>query len=226
MNVLNVIDRLEGVTTRSRILESAALEIERNGLTLFRVKRVASQAGISVALLYSYFTDREDLIAATIVHRFEQVVEGQTEVFTTPLRNISTRKDLRAALDKVIADAQDPARDAQRLSRIDGISFAHYNTTASAGIAKAKAEVSETIVRTVQPLEDKGLLAEGMTAVAFARIWYALFFGQIALEGEHALSINSDAWLTALHVLANAVVAPDEPGDGSRTQPIVSGSEI
>jgi hypothetical protein len=43
--------------------------------------------------------------------------------------------------------------------------------------------------------------------VAFARIWYALFFGQIALEGEHALSIDSGAWLTALHVLANAVVA-------------------
>ena len=59
----------------------------------------------------------------------------------------------------------------------------------------------------MQPLEDKGLLAQGMTAVAFARIWYALFFGQIALDGEHSLSINEEAWLTALHVLANAVVA-------------------
>lgn len=202
-----VIDRLEGVTTRSRILESAALEIERNGLTLFRVKRVASEADISVALLYSYFTDREDLIAATIVHRFEKVLLGQAEIFTTPLRDVNTTAELRTALDKMIADAQDPARDEQRLLRIDGISFAHHNLTASEGIAKAKDEASDCIVQIVQPLEDKGLLAQGMTAVAFARIWYALFFGQIALEGEHALSINSDAWLTALHVLANAVVA-------------------
>jgi len=202
-----VLDRLEGVTTRSRILESAALEIERNGLTLFRVKRVASEADISVALLYSYFTDREDLIAATIVYRFEQVLLGQAEIFTTPLRDVNTASELRVALDKMIADAQDPARDEQRLLRIDSISFAHHNSAASEGIARAKAEASDKIVDIVQPLEDKGLLAQGMTAVAFARIWYALFFGQIALEGEHSLSINEEAWLTALHVLANAVVA-------------------
>ena len=207
MSIDQVVDRLEGVTTRSRILESAALEIERNGLTLFRVKRVASEADISVALLYSYFTDREDLIAATIVYRFEQVLLGQAEIFTTPLRDINSAAELRAALDTMIADAQDPARDEQRLLRIDGISFAHHNSTASAGIAKAKAEASDKIVATVQPLQDKGLLAQGMTAVAFARVWYALFFGQIALEGEHALSIDSEAWLTALHVLADAVVA-------------------
>jgi AcrR family transcriptional regulator len=188
-------------------LESAALEIERNGLTLFRVKRVASEADISVALLYSYFTDREDLIAATIVYRFERVLLGQAEIFTTPLRDINSSEELRAALTTMIADAQDPERDEQRLLRIDGISFAHHNTTASEGIAKAKFEASDKIVTTVQPLQDKGLLVEGMTAVAFARIWYALFFGQIALEGEHALSINPDAWLTALHVLANAMVA-------------------
>jgi AcrR family transcriptional regulator len=203
----DVVGRLEGVTTRSRILESAALEIERNGLTQFRVKRVASEAEISVALLYSYFTDREDLIAATIVHLFEQVLLGQAEIFTTPLRHVTTAAELRAALDTMIADAQDPERDEQRLLRIDSISFAHHNTTASEGIARAKAEASDRIVRIVQPLEEKGLLAEGMTAVAFARIWYALFFGQIALEGEHALSIDSHAWLTALHVLASAVVA-------------------
>lgn len=207
MSITDIVGRLEGVTTRSRILESAALEIERNGLTLFRVKRVASEADISVALLYSYFTDREDLIAATIVHRFEQVLLGQAEIFTTPLRDVRTAEELRAALDTMIVDGQDPARDEQRLLRIDGISFAHHNVTASQGIARAKAEASDKIVTTVQPLEEKGLLAPGMTAVAFARIWYALFFGQIALEGEHSLSINPDAWLTALHVLADAVVA-------------------
>ena len=78
--------------------------------------------------------------------------------------------------------------------------------TATEGIAAAKQETSLQIMEIVQPLADKRLLADGMSGVAFARIWYALFFGQIALEGEHALSINSEAWLLALKVLANAVV--------------------
>lgn len=194
--------------TRDRILEAAALEIEKNGLTQFRVKRVASEAGISVALLYSYFDDREDLIAETIIHRFRQVILGQADTFTQPLRNVRSRDDLRVALDRMLLDAQDPARDEQRLLRIDGISFAHHNVAASAGIAAAKAEASANIIEHVSPLEERGLLAPGMTAVAFARIWYALFFGQIALEGEHALSIDSETWLTALHVLTTAVIAP------------------
>jgi hypothetical protein len=106
----------------------------------------------------------------------------------------------------MIADAQSPERNEARILRIEGISFAHHNLTASAGIAAAKQEASAQIMEFVQPLVDKGLLAEGMSGVAFARIWYALFFGQIALEGEHPLSIDSEDWLMALTVLANSVV--------------------
>jgi AcrR family transcriptional regulator len=192
--------------TRDRILEAAAHEIEKNGLTQFRVKRVASEAGISVALLYSYFDDREGLIAATIVHRFRQALLGQADVFTTPLKGVRTAADLHAALRQMVEDAQAPELDKARILRIESMSFARHNVDASTGIAAAKAEASAQIIEWVQPLEDLGLLADGLTAVAFARIWYALFFGQIALEGEHALSIGSEEWLHALTLLADAVV--------------------
>jgi AcrR family transcriptional regulator len=195
--------------TRARILDSAALEIERNGMTQFRVKRVASEAGVSVALLYSYFDDREDLIAETIVHRYCQVLLGLVEIFTKPLKDVETTADLRAALKIMIAEAQIPERTEARILRIEGISFAKHNPTASEGILGAKKEASARILRCVQPLEEKNLLVEGMSAVAFARIWYALFFGQIALEGEHALSIDPEDWLKALHVLADSAIRPE-----------------
>jgi len=86
------------------------------------------------------------------------------------------------------------------------MSFARHNPTASAGIAEAKAEASAMIMERVQPLVDKNLFAEGMTGPAFARIWYALFFGQIALEGEHELSIDQEDWLRALQLLADAAI--------------------
>ena len=199
--------------TRDRILDAAALEIERNGLTQFRVKRVAAEAGISVALLYSYFEDREGLIAATIVHRFRQVLLGQAEIFTTPLKHVTTIAQLRTALEQMISDAQAPELDRARILRIESISFARHNLTASMGIAEAKREASDRIIEWVQPLEDRQLLAPGMTGVAFARIWYALFFGQIALDGEHALSIGSEEWLRALHVLSDAVVRSESRVD-------------
>jgi len=197
------------MTTRDKILEACAHEIERNGMTQFRVKRVAMEANISVALLYSYFDDREDLIASTMVHRFRAVLVGLAEIFTTPLVQVETTDDLRSALKVMIADAQIPERTEARLLRIESMSFARHNPTASAGIAEAKAEASALIMERVQPLVDKNLFAEGMTGPAFARIWYALFFGQIALEGEHELSIDDEDWLRALHLLAEAAIRPE-----------------
>jgi AcrR family transcriptional regulator len=179
-------------------------------LTQFRVKRVALEANISIALLYSYFEDREDLIAATVVYRFRQVLVGLAQIFTTPLKGVETINDLRTALTVMITDAQLPLRTEARILRIESMSFAGHNPTASAGIADAKREASDLIMQYVQPLVDRNLLAPGVTGVAFARIWYALFFGQISLEGEHALSINSGDWLMALQVLAESMVRCDE----------------
>lgn len=195
--------------TRDRILDASALEIERNGMTQFRVKRVASEADVSVALLYSYFDDREDLIASTMLHRYRQVLIGTAEIFTKPLEGVQTTSDLRKALKTIIADAQTPERTEARLLRIEGMSFAQHNPAALAGIADAKQEASTLIMSCIQPLVDRNLFADGMSGIAFARIWYALFFGQISLEGEHALSIESDDWLMALNVLAEAAIRPE-----------------
>jgi AcrR family transcriptional regulator len=192
--------------TRDMILEAASREIERNGMTQFRIKRVASDAQVSVALLYSYFDDREDLIACAIVHRFRQVLLGLAETFTRPFRDVSTTDDLRQAMRVIISEAQVPLRTEARIQRIESMSFARHNPTASAGIAEAKKETASMIVERVRPLQEMGLLADGMSAVAFARIWYALFFGQIELEGEHALAVDADEWITALNVLAEGAI--------------------
>jgi AcrR family transcriptional regulator len=192
--------------TRDTILEAASREIERNGMTQFRIKRVASDAQVSVALLYSYFDDREDLIASAIVHRFRQVLLGLAETFTRPLGDVSTTDDLRRAMRVIISEAQVPLRTEARIQRIESMSFARHNPTASAGIAEAKKETASLIVERMRKLEEMGLLADGMTAVAFARIWYALFFGQIELEGEHALAVDAEEWITALSVLAEGAI--------------------
>jgi hypothetical protein len=119
---------------------------------------------------------------------------------------VRTTDDLRQALRVIIADAQVPARTVARIQRIESMSFARHNPTASASFAEAKMEAATLIVNRVKPLEDMNLLAEGMSAVAFARIWYALFFGHIELEGEHAPSVNAGGWFTALTVLAEAAI--------------------
>jgi hypothetical protein len=100
-----------------------------------------------------------------------------------------------------------------RIQRIEILSFARHNPTASKGNLEAKRETAALVVARVKPLENKGLLPEGVIAVAFARFWYALFFGQIELEGEHALSVNTDEWLNALYLVSGG----DSPRRTGRT---------
>ena len=191
---------------RDKILEATVVELDQHGITQFRVKRVAALAGVSIPLLYSYFGNREGLMAAAIVTRYRTVMTGLVEIFTEPLKHVETATDLNAALAVMIAEAQEPERTTARLLRLEGISFAQHNPEVSEGIEQVKRDASTTIMETVQPIVDRRLLADGMSGEAFARIWYALFFGQVAVEGEHALSVSNDAWLSALSVLASAMV--------------------
>jgi AcrR family transcriptional regulator len=196
---------------KDKILEATAVELDQHGLTQFRVKRVAALAGVSIPLLYSYFDNREGLIAAAIVHQYRIVMTGLVEIFTEPLKHVETAADLNSALAVMIAEAQEPERTTARLQRLEWISFAKHNVQASEGIAQVKRDASSTIMETVRPIAHMGLLADGVSGEAFARIWYALFFGQVAVAGEHALSISSDAWFSALSVLASATVRDHTP---------------
>ena len=90
----------------------------------------------------------------------------------------------------------------REVGRVEGVSFAQHN-------AVAKEEADELIEQYVEPLAVDNLLAEGMSPHSFARIWYALFFGQIAVEGGERLATTTDEWLEALHVIASSMVRPD-----------------
>ncbi len=197
--------------TQGRILAASIEELETQGITRYRVKRVASAANVSVSLLYSYFEDREGLLAATIVRRYRDEVLRTATLFTAPLVGVSTTDGLRAALQKMIDDAMRPERYRSRTLRIESFSFARHNETAANGIAAAQREAGNYIVGRVQPIVDRGLLLAGMSAASFARIWYALFFGQVALEGEHSLAATPEEWRASLYAIAEAMItrSPD-----------------
>ena len=197
--------------TQGRILEASIEELETQGITRYRVKRVAAAANVSVSLLYSYFEDREALLAATIVRRYRDEVLRTATLFTAPLVGVSTPEGLRAAMRQQIEDAERPERYRSRTLRIESFSFARHNETAASGIAAAQREAGNYIVGRIQPIVDRGLLLAGMSAASFARIWYALFFGQVALEGEHSLAASPEEWRASLYTIAEAMItrSPD-----------------
>jgi AcrR family transcriptional regulator len=123
-NVTKAQRRYAPAVRRAMILDAAAAIIEREGMWQLSMERVASQAEISKALIYKYFTNIESLLgellqrelkllrreqaqAAEAATTFEELVRGVTKVY---LRNIA-RKGLlieRLQADPAISRSTSP----------------------------------------------------------------------------------------------------------------------
>jgi TetR/AcrR family transcriptional regulator len=59
--------------TRARILEAAIRQFSENGLAGARTEQIAEEAGVNKALLYYYFSSKENLYAAAVEAVFEEM---------------------------------------------------------------------------------------------------------------------------------------------------------
>ncbi len=71
--------------TRERILAAATEVFARSGFHGARVADIAEQAGIAYGLVYHYFHNKDDILAAIFAERWGQYVEYLHEVGAMPL---------------------------------------------------------------------------------------------------------------------------------------------
>lgn len=71
--------------TRERILEAATEVFARAGFHGARVADIAEQAGIAYGLVYHYFRNKDDILAAIFAERWAQYIDYLDEVRRTPL---------------------------------------------------------------------------------------------------------------------------------------------
>lgn len=69
--------------TKSRIFEAAAAEFAQYGIAGARIDRIAQQAQANKQLIYCYFGNKEELFAAVLQHKLEQLA---TAVVVNPER--------------------------------------------------------------------------------------------------------------------------------------------
>ena len=64
-----------GAAARERILRAAVRAIARDGIDGLRIARIATEAGVSSALVHYHFADREQLLAETIEYSYARAAE-------------------------------------------------------------------------------------------------------------------------------------------------------
>jgi AcrR family transcriptional regulator len=85
----------------NRIRESALAEIQKTGILGLRLADVAAGAGVSVPLIYKYYTDRDGLLAAVLGEVIEQHFDDELNGIRLMLQKIESPSNLEQILPLV-----------------------------------------------------------------------------------------------------------------------------
>ena len=92
-----------GRATRQRIISAASEAFSKRGVTASSNDIILAVAGASHSQLYHYFTDKDDLVAAVIADRIEQVLSDQKSL----LADLDSIEGLRLWRDATVALQED-----------------------------------------------------------------------------------------------------------------------
>jgi AcrR family transcriptional regulator len=139
------------------ILNAAREIIAERGEDALRVTEVADHAGVAVGLLYHYFKDRVDLIAAVRESQFRARLDAdisQLGELVSPRRGGGV---LRTIIND-FADPYHPERMEYRMDRAQALAAARHNPDLMNRLAEAQAVMAENINRIVDEAKANGIL--------------------------------------------------------------------
>ena len=193
---------------RERILAAATRCIARRGVRGLRIQEVASEAGVSPALLYYHFTDRAGLLAASLefvaerAARYTADAEGETE----PLERIR-----RSLLDE-LQDRPDVIENSAAWGELRASAI--FESSLRAPLAEATRDWIEAVAALIEQAQHAGVVSDGLDPGEAASALTAL------VEGLSNRWLSGSITLAdARRVLGNALEHALATGALSRTTP-------
>jgi AcrR family transcriptional regulator len=186
---------LDELPEAGRAILTAARElVEANGPSGLRVSEVAERAGVAVGLMYHYFDDRDDLVAAVREAQFLARIEADIESLAQLVG--PNELDTLAVMRIIIDDFSDPRskkRRGFRLDRMDALVAARHNKDLTKRLTIAQRRLSASIQKTIERAKADGVVAADVDTNALAFFLEVLPLGT-ALANVYADLPTEEAW--------------------------------
>lgn len=194
--------------TRERLEQAMLAELDLVGPTQLRLKQVADRAGVAISVIYRYFANREDLLAAALVHRFREVEPENRIPMTELLMEHRADPDVAERLVQYLVDpARVEQRHAVRVEIMRVYNMARQNDRALQALGEARAIASEEFLEQMNELEREGRFAPGVTGATFTRCLLGLLFGQTLFDDQLEFSVSRRDWEIALRTVVTSLFA-------------------
>ena len=204
------------VTTRERILASAIEELDANGTTGLRLKRVASGADVAASYIEHLFGNRDGLIQAACAERSLGLLAELDRSIPAidDLRPGADGSDLLASFATLLEQIFSTLRRSDRLDLVESIAVARHNPEHAAELANAFAAVNDRLFALGDELREQGLFAPGVSTAGFVRFIYSLLFGEVICDFDPRLEMDRGEWLQIVLQATCGLVAA-VPGESS-----------
>ena len=105
------------LSTKDRLIEAAISLIESEGESAVRVDQVVALAGFTKPVLYSHFTDKDDVIVQAQALRYRRSLEWPVGGMDELTASSTTREEFEARLAQIILGFDSPQSREQRRIR-------------------------------------------------------------------------------------------------------------
>ena len=141
------------VSTRQEILDAAIEQISRSGEASIRLSDIAKTVGIKEPSIYYYFANREELVVAAHVRRFEINLSQTLQPFIDMLVQCSTTDEFLEGLIALYQNSFPRVRSVARAARAEIVGSAYFRSEIQrelAAMAQAMFEPALDLMRNAQ----------------------------------------------------------------------------
>jgi len=196
--------------TKQRILDATLDELDAVGPSQLRLKRVAAAANVSLSLISVHFGNREDLISTAMLQRFERLFDLFMGPYPPDADQWSPSDDELIEMARNATDrAQNEDRRSMRLRLLEAGAIAAHNPISFIGLLEINERANEKVLAFARKFEQQGLLAPGVDAIGFSRIWFCMLFGQVTVEYSASLAMDDQSWTELLRISLVSLFAPE-----------------
>jgi AcrR family transcriptional regulator len=161
--------------SREEILERTIQIIEHHGEAAVRVKDLCDEVGVAVTSLYHFFDNREGLIEAAQVERYERELRRAADDIADHISACRTQREFRSLVRRLLDMLCAHERAGARLNRINVIGSVQGRPDLERRIGAAQTAFHHDLAAALELPQQRGWIRRDLDLAALT----AWFFGQI-----------------------------------------------
>lgn len=180
-----------GESTRQRILDAAVAAIERFGEPGVRVVDVASDAGVTQAMVNYYFRSRDALVDEAQQVRFNASLADDVAVARAALTRLTDADEVRVFARRLTEAVLAAGRDGHRRTRLNALGHAAASPVLWDRLAGVYTDEVSAYAEVFGVLQERGIVRAELTPRAMAAMTAAYSFG-LVLNGLDRQAPSTD----------------------------------